>query len=50
MEGDIPQPPALSSPAGWNQVAEDWETIIDFAPDCSFALDCGGNGWHRQAL
>jgi len=41
-ESDISQALALSSQAGWNQIAKDWETLIALAPDSSFALDCEG--------
>lgn len=39
---DIPQALELSSGAGWNQVAEDWRTIIDLNPESCFAIDYEG--------
>jgi GNAT superfamily N-acetyltransferase len=39
---DIPQALDLSSGAGWNQIAEDWQTILKLGPDSCFAVDCDG--------
>ena len=39
---DIPQALELSSQAGWNQVAEDWRTVVNLDSAAGFALDCEG--------
>jgi GNAT superfamily N-acetyltransferase len=39
---EVPGALELSSQAGWNQTASDWETIIELSPETSFAVDCGG--------
>jgi len=39
---DIPRALELSSTAGWNQTAEDWQMLIDLAPESCFAFECDG--------
>jgi GNAT superfamily N-acetyltransferase len=40
---DIASALRLSTEAGWNQTAADWQTLVDLEPDGCFALD-GDNG------
>ena len=39
---DIPAALQLSTVAGWNQTAGDWQLLLDLAPNGCFALDVGG--------
>jgi GNAT superfamily N-acetyltransferase len=39
---DLKEAVELSSAAGWNQTAQDWEMLIDLAPDGCFALEADG--------
>jgi GNAT superfamily N-acetyltransferase len=40
---DIPAALQLSTLAGWNQTAGDWQLLRDLAPDGCFAIDVGDN-------
>lgn len=39
---DLKEGVELSSAAGWNQTAEDWEMLMDLTPDGCFALEADG--------
>ena len=39
---DLKKGVELSSAAGWNQTAEDWEMLMDLTPDGCFALEADG--------
>jgi GNAT superfamily N-acetyltransferase len=40
--GDISAAFQLSAQAGWNQTEEDWQTLLDFAPETCFGIEIGG--------
>jgi len=40
--GDVEAAVELSSLAGWNQTAEDWQMLVDLAPDGCFAVEAAG--------
>src|SRR5215469_9554793 len=40
--GDVEAAVELSSSAGWNQTAEDWQMLLDLAPDGCFAVEADG--------
>jgi GNAT superfamily N-acetyltransferase len=42
VAADVPAALELSSAAGWNQTAEDWQRLIDLDPDGCFGIDCDG--------
>jgi GNAT superfamily N-acetyltransferase len=39
---DIPSAMQLSTEAGWNQTADDWEMLLQLAPDGCFAIEAEG--------
>ena len=39
--GDIPEAVALCRAAGWNQLGEDWQCLIDYEPKGCFAVTTG---------
>jgi len=39
---DIPAAFQLSSQAGWNQTEEDWQTLLDLAPETCFGIEIAG--------
>ena len=42
QSNDVPAALELSSEAGWNQTADDWETIIQLAPQSCLAIEIDG--------
>lgn len=39
---DLPQALALSTSAGWNQTAADWQRLLDLAPESCFGIELDG--------
>jgi GNAT superfamily N-acetyltransferase len=39
---DLPQALGLSSSAGWNQTAADWQRLLDLAPETCFGIELDG--------
>src|SRR6266566_1997328 len=39
---DIPAAFELSTLAGWNQTANDWQLLLDLSPDRCFGIEAGG--------
>lgn len=42
QSNDVPAALELSSEAGWNQTADDWETLIQLAPQSCLAIEIDG--------
>jgi GNAT superfamily N-acetyltransferase len=40
---DIPDATLLSEQAGWNQTAEDWQTLLELSPEGCLAIEADGN-------